>query len=51
MLGKRVAPIQVTYLGYPNTTGLAEMDIRLTDAIADPLMRQLYKLSRKKAQA
>jgi predicted O-linked N-acetylglucosamine transferase (SPINDLY family) len=36
MLGNRVAPIQVTYLGYPNTTGLAEMDLRLTDAIADP---------------
>ncbi len=36
MLGNRVAPIQVTYLGYPNTTGLVDMDCRLTDAIADP---------------
>jgi protein O-GlcNAc transferase len=36
MLARRVAPIQMTYLGYPNTTGLAEMDYRITDAVADP---------------
>lgn len=32
----RAAPAQMTWLGYPNTTGLATMDYRLTDAIADP---------------
>ncbi|MDU0458554.1 MAG: glycosyltransferase [Geobacteraceae bacterium] len=33
----RAAPIQVTWLGYPNTTGLATIDYRLTDEIADPV--------------
>lgn len=33
----RPAPVTVTYLGYPGTTGLASMDYRLTDWIADPV--------------
>ena len=28
--------MQVTYLGYPNTTGLSEMDYLITDSIFDP---------------
>lgn len=32
----RPAPIQLTWLGYPGTTGLPVFDGRLTDAIADP---------------
>jgi predicted O-linked N-acetylglucosamine transferase (SPINDLY family) len=30
------APVQISFLGYPNTTGLTTVDYRLTDAIADP---------------
>jgi predicted O-linked N-acetylglucosamine transferase (SPINDLY family) len=36
ILAKQAAPIQISWLGYPNTTGLPTIHYRLTDAIADP---------------
>jgi predicted O-linked N-acetylglucosamine transferase (SPINDLY family) len=38
----RPAPVQVTYLGYPNTTGLTTMDYLLTDELVDPLGEDIY---------
>lgn len=35
-MAMRTAPVQVTYIGYPNTTGVPAIDARLVDEITDP---------------
>jgi protein O-GlcNAc transferase len=36
LLAHRMAPLQATWLGYPNTTAVPEIDVRIVDALTDP---------------
>jgi len=42
VFGCRPAPVQVSYCGYPNTTGLKSIDYRITDRICEPDDAQDY---------
>lgn len=35
IFAQKPSPIQITYIGYPYSTGLTEMDYRITDSICD----------------
>jgi len=42
VLAHKPAPIQVSYLGYPDTTGMSQVDYRFTDPWADEPAAQRY---------
>ncbi len=43
IFAQKPAPIQASYLGYPDTTGMKQMDYRFTDNFADtPQSQQFY---------
>lgn len=46
LLEQRVAPVQITYLGYPATTGCSAIDARIVDEITDPAGSEAWCVER-----
>jgi predicted O-linked N-acetylglucosamine transferase (SPINDLY family) len=46
LFARRPAPVQASWLGYLNTTGMHAMDARLTDAVATPPEFDAYHVER-----
>lgn len=42
IFARRAAPVQITMIGYPATTGLSAMDWKVTDVVADPEGAEVY---------
>ncbi len=42
VFAQRPAPVEITYLGYPSTTGLRTIDAMITDDVIDPIDRPTW---------
>ncbi|MBC7836120.1 MAG: tetratricopeptide repeat protein [Phycisphaerales bacterium] len=46
VMHQRPAPLQITYCGYPNTTGVKAIDWRLVDSLSDPAGAEAWHTER-----